>query len=88
MEIPNQSNLYPVPSSQACDQASAELAPSDPVEASLQQQIQDTKQSQQDACQAVSFLFSVLNQLPVGLTVSQMTARPFSSTKWPRNCPA
>ena len=69
MEIPNQSNLDPVPSSQACDQASAELAPSDPVEASLQQQLQDAKQSQQDACQAVSFLFSVLNQLPVGLTV-------------------
>ena len=69
MEIPNQSNLDPVPSSQACDQASAKLASSDPVEASLQQQLQDAKQSQLDACQAVSFLFSVLNQLPVGLTV-------------------
>ena len=69
MEIPNQPNPDPVPSSQACDQTSAELTSPGPTETSLLQQLQDAKKSQQDACQAVSFLFSILNQLPVGLTV-------------------
>ena len=69
MEIPNQPNPDPVPSSQACEQTPAESTSPGPTETSLLQQLQDAKKSQQDACQAVSFLFSILNQLPVGLTV-------------------
>ncbi len=42
----------------------------------MQRQLDEAKQDQKDAHRAVNFLFSILNQLPVGLTVQSEDGRP------------